>query len=179
MWRSFFCSLFILSLLSITSCKKDKFEGSFEVNFFQDIEIPAGLANIGAHYIVVEEVRPQMADLISGLGYNINDVVDIDPKFIRLDAISPVNISYNFIFKISLLIETEDLPRIELGYFDFLPNNTTNFIDLIPSITEGDTDVTEHLKSNQVKLYLRLELNTPPPSFVTTRMNLTFAAYTE
>ena len=164
-------SFFIL-LLSISACSTEPLVGDFAMEYIEDIEIPAGIPAIGATFIIVPNIQSNAAAIFAANGVTPDDIAEIKTSFASLQAINPPNQEYDFLRDVELLIETDQLPRLESAFRENIID-VGSTLDLIPSIT----DLTEYLKSEEFDLVVKLEPKNISPSFITTRLRVQYQVF--
>jgi hypothetical protein len=169
-------TLFLFSLLLITSCKKDQDEILFPFPL-QDIEfsIPPTASPFQVHYFNLENVVTNQEGLFSSNNIDANSDVRIVPLESSLNVLVG-NIDYDFIEQMSIRIcdagDVSENCGTEIFWRQPVPLNVGNILDLIPS----DIDVKRYLTQEKVNIQVKLELlRQNPPQFVETRLLLDFA----
>jgi len=73
------------------------------------------------------------------------------------------------------MIRTNDLPEVEIGYLEPVPNNIGSSLDLIPSIT----DVTEYVKTGIFTIIFKMDARYSNSQILNVRVYLSFNAFAE
>ncbi|MEM7104446.1 MAG: hypothetical protein AAF502_15015 [Bacteroidota bacterium] len=164
----------ILCPLLFSYCSTEPLIGDFAMEYVHDIEVPAGIAPIGSTFIVIQNIDSNADLIFNANGALPGEVNDIRTSFLSLQAINPATENWDFLREITMFIETDDLPRLEVGYRDQI-FNTNNTLDMIPSITQ----LSEYLKSDRFNLIIEFEPNQTTQSFITTRVRVQFQAFVD
>lgn len=169
-------TLFILlACWAIAGCRKDDFGNGFEMIYSFNLEVDAGISPAFSHSYTIENIPTQITNTASLNGFTVDDVTKINSKFLRVDMVAPASGEYNYLENVYLEVKTDSLGPIEIGYLEFLPNNTDGTLNLIPS----QTDLIDYLTGERFDLIFRLDPRVPPSFTSNNRINVTFHAFVE
>lgn len=163
----------VILAISVSSCKKEEEEG-FELKYFLNFDIPAGLNPVQAHFWEIYDIPSEFAAQANVANYTEEDVRRIHSKFLNLNLRNPSNSDYKWIEKIFLYINTDSLPQAEIGYLEFIPNNAGDQLNLIPS----QTDLKGYLTSEEFDLTIEIQPFITSPLTTSNTFDLTFHAFT-
>lgn len=152
----------------------ETFEDGFEMNYFKDFEIFAGLNTLETHIFELT-IPSQKESFFQANGVTEADVTSILPKSFRLTALGG-NATYDILERIRLdILKTDGTLEREIAFREPVPLDTGFEIDLIPTLAEA----TEHLKENSYVLRVKLNFRQVPSQSIDTRMTIRFQALSE
>lgn len=166
--------LLILSLF-FTNCNNDENVQGFEMTYFRDFEIFAGLNTFETHVFQLPNFDAELESNLNLNGLTRADVKEIIPKAFRITNTTG-NITFEDLQRIRLFItKTDGTLEREIAFFEPVPISVGYQIDLVPTLAE----VTEIIDSGDFHLELKLNYRTIPPQTVDARINLVFQAITD
>jgi len=163
----------IILAISVSSCKKDDEEG-FELRYSINFDIPAGLSPVQAHFWELYDVPTAFFDQADLNNYSEEDVRRIHSKFINLNLRNPSGGDFKWIERIYMYVNNDSLPRAEIGYLEFVPNNAGDQLNLVPS----QTDLIGYLTEEKFDLIVEIQPFTTSPLTTSNTIDLTFHAFT-
>jgi len=159
--------LWLVGLISVMSCNKDKRTEFFELNHFVDFEIQPGLNTFDTHFFVISPLESVYDIKLADSGKTPADVFAIEAKDATLSStFNDVNLE--FIERISIYIFDPFDPsdKIEFFYFDPTPIRNSNSWRLFPGIT----DISDWIDSDFFGIEVRLNFREVSPSAIPMRL---------
>lgn len=165
--------LLCLLALLFSNCKKDDDSVLFDMPYFVEFEIQAGLNPFTSHYFVFDDI-PSFADsLFSKNGVSLSDLSAINPKIARLNSLISGQAHYDFIQEISIEIyETNQNDGLEVFWHPQVDDNVGSTVGIPANLP----DVKRYFKEDKFGIRLRLVLRNPSPEFISTRLDFSFVA---
>lgn len=163
--------LIVIGLLTGIQCEDNSIGDGFEMTYFRDIEVSAGLSPLETH-IYEFNLLTNYDNYLAQQGLTEADIETIVPKYIRLTNISGTQ-TYDILFRARLNIAKEngDL-EYEVAYREPVPQDAGFDLDLIPTLAE----VPDQLSGEQFKVKLKLNFAEIPNITFDTRLTMTFQA---
>ncbi len=169
--------ILLVSIIGLGSCKKDNSGNRFDMIYPElYFTIPAGLNPFLIHFIEMRNIP-----LNKAFYFNQNNVQDpsstrIQPKSARITSIFG-DVDFEFIERISVLVSSTENPNqyVEAYYRDPVPLNSGNFLDLIPTLL----DLQQIITGDSINVRIRMQLRSPSPVFVESRMDYSFFGETK
>ncbi len=171
---------FVIGILAITSllfsnCNSDDNVQGFEMNYFRDFEIFAGLNTFETHVFQLTNFNAELESFLTLNGLTRENVKEIIPKSFRITNTTG-NITFEDLQRIRLFItKTDGTLEREIAFFEPVPLSVGYQVDLVPTLAE----VTEIIDSGDFHLELKLNYRTIPPQTIDARINFAFQAVTE
>ncbi|CAN5612032.1 hypothetical protein BH23THE1_BH23THE1_11350 [soil metagenome] len=167
----------LVAMIGLGSCKKDNSGNRFDMIYPElYFTIPAGLNPFLIHFIEIRNIP-----LNKAFYFNQNNVQDpsstrIQPRSARITSIFG-DVDFEFIERISVLVSSTENPNqyVEAYYRDPVPLNAGNFLDLIPTLL----DLQQIITTDSLNVRIRMQLRSPSPVFVESRLDYTFFGETE
>jgi len=163
--------LIIIPVLFFIQCNKDK--SDFEIIYNTNFNIMPGISFLTTENIAVEIPNFNIQQRLAVEGYTPDEIARIDARSLRFDIISGGD--FAFLDRARMMIRTDDLPEIEIGYLEPVPDNIGSSLDLIPSIT----DVTEYVKSDIFTVVFKMDAKYSTSQILNVRVYLSFNAFAE
>lgn len=163
--------LIIISVLFFIQCNKDK--SDFELVYNTSFNIMPGISFLATENIAVAMPNFNIQERLAVEGYTADEVARIDARSLRFDIISGGD--FAFLDRARMMIRTDDLPEVEIGYLEPVPDNIGSSLDLIPSIT----NVTEYIKSDVFTVIFKMDAKYSTSQILNVRVYLSFNAYAE
>ncbi len=168
--------LFTWALLTLFSCRKDKFELLFELPLSSlEFNIEAGSNTLDTYYFFFDDVPTHFDELAGTYGFNASDLKAILPgkAFIR----SIFGEEYKDIFwEIAVQVCPSGDKEFKCGkeafYWQFPTQTLGSDFDLVPN----EPDLKEWLSEDQVNIQLWFRLAKTPPQSISSRLDLRFNA---
>jgi len=164
--------LFFVSVLFFAQCKKDK--SDFELAYTTNFEISAGLPPFPFQNVDIVIPNFDIEQRLAGQGFTTDDVTSITTRALRFDIINS-SADFSFLEQAFMEIRADGLPQVEIGYLEFVPNNQSASLDLIPSLP----DVTEYLKQGNFTVTFKMSPRFSPAQFSDVRLYLSFSVFAE
>ncbi len=166
--------LLILPMVFLFSdCKKDD-DILFEMEYFHDFTIPAGLNPFaGTHIFENSNISSNFASIFAANTISAEDLVAINPgtSFLQGKFASPDN---GYIQEISIRIFSPDDPTIwrEVFYRTNVPENASGDLGLVGTLVDAKDFLTQETFGIRVELRLR-DIS---PETIDMRLNFSFFA---
>ncbi len=141
-------TIFILSLLYISSCKKiDKYT-QFDIPYNTEVSIPPTLGINLPFNIFTPDIETN-----SESSFEINDtrkdlIEEVKLTSIKMNVKSPSDGDFSFLKSIIIYLSADGLPEIEIARSDNIPSDVGNELNLDPT----NIDFQEYIKKDQIKL---------------------------
>ncbi len=168
-----YIGMICLVALLFTNCKKDDEDILFDMPYFVDFEIPAGLNPFTSHYFFFDDI-PSFADsILSKNNISFSDLKAINPKIARLNSLISGQADYDFIQEISIDIYEKDQNKsLEVFWHPQVDNNVGSTIGIPANLP----DVKRYFDADQFGVKIRLVLRNPSPEFISSRLEFSFVA---
>ncbi len=164
----------VILALTVASCKKDDPSEGFELQYLLNLEIPAGLNPIQAHFWELYDIPTNFVNQADLANVPTTEVQRIHSNFLNLNLRNPASADFKWIERMYLYINTDSLPQAEIGYLEFVPNNVENQLTLIPS----QTDLKDYLSGDNFDLIVEIQPLITSPLTTSNSLDLTFFAHT-
>jgi hypothetical protein len=144
----------LLTGLTVLGCTKMDDQFLFRLEYDEIIAIPAGLNTIETYTFILKDIPTNYQILLQTNNLSDAAVNSINPGNIRLtDELGQLDFSN--IERISLLASTAEFKNEkEIGYLEFVPLNSTNQLQLFPTLV----DAKDLFSSNTFNLRLKIKL---------------------
>lgn len=169
--------LIIITLLSFSllQCNSDDNVPGFEMDYFREFEIFAGLNTFETHVFQLPNFDPEYESFLNINGLAAENVTQIVPKAFRITNISG-NITFDDLRRVRLFMtKTDGTLEREIAFLEPVPSNIGYQIDLVPTLA----DVKEIIESGEYTLLLKLNYNDIPAQSIDARISIIFQAVTE
>jgi hypothetical protein len=167
--------VFTLIGLSFFQCSPDNNIQGFEMNYFREFEIFAGLNTFDTHNFQLATFNAEYESFLNQNGVLQENVGQIIPKAFRITNISG-NITFESLQRVRLFISKSDgtLER-EIAFLEPIPANIGYQIDLVPTLAE----VTPIIESGDFVLTLKFNYRSIPQQSIDARLSVVFQAVTK
>lgn len=169
--------LIIITLLSFSllQCNSDDNVSGFEMDYFREFEIFAGLNTFETHVFQLPNFNSEYQSFLNANGVTTEDITQIVPKAFRITNISG-NITFDDLRRVRLFMtKTDGTLEREIAFLEPVPSNIGYQIDLVPTLA----DVKEIIESGEYTLLLKLNYNDIPAQSIDARISIIFQAVTE
>lgn len=168
--------LLCLPILFFGHCNSDEPLGvGFEMQYFRDFEIFAGLNTLETHIFQFTQINSEFESFVSLNGYEPANVQQIVPKAFRLINTTG-NIPFDGLDRIRLFITKEDGSlESEIAFLEPVPSTIGFQVDLVPTSAQA----MEHLTDPRYNLELKLNYRNIPSQSINARLEITFQAITD
>lgn len=158
---------YLVGLLLILSCHKDKRTELFELNHFVDFDIQPGLNTFDTHFFVISPLASSYDEKLTASGRTPDEVIGIEAKDAYLSSTFK-DVNLKFIDRISVHIFDPFNPsdKIEFFYLDPVPFKNQTSIRLFPGIA----DISDWVDQEFFGIEVRLNFREVTPSFTQMRM---------
>lgn len=155
------------------SCRKDKRQEFFELNYFVDFDILPGLSTFDTHFYLVSPLPSQLEAKLASVGRTREEVIAIEAKQAYLASIFE-DANLDFIHRVSVHIFDPFNPsdKIEFFYLDPVPFRDKTVIQLFPGIA----DVSEWMDRDYFGVEVRLDFRQVTPSLIQMRLEFDLRA---
>ena len=118
-----------------SGCKPDQRTELFEMSYFVDFELQAGLNTLETHFYRVSGIPSQFEQQLDAVGREADDIVSITPKYAELSTIFSDE-DLDFIRQVFVRIYDQSNPNgVEIFYLDPVPGNTRRVIRPFPGLS--------------------------------------------
>jgi hypothetical protein len=147
--------LLLLTGLVLLGCTKMDDQFLFRLEYDEIIAIPAGLNTVETYTFILKDIPTNYQILLQTNNLSDAAVSTINPGSIRLaDELSQLDFSN--IEKISLLASTTEFKNEkEIGYLEFVPLNSTNQLQLFPTLVDAKDVFSASAFNLRLKIKLR------------------------
>ncbi len=167
--------LLILSSMLLLQCNKDANLPGFEINYFREFEIFAGLNTFETHVFQLTNFNSEYQSFLNLNGVLAENVTQIVPKAFRITNITG-NIPFDDLQRVRLFMtKTDGTLEREIAFLEPIPANIGYQIDLVPTLA----DVKEIIESGDFNLLLKLNYRSIPSQSVDARLTFVFQAVTD
>lgn len=163
-----------LITLCFFQCSPDDNVQGFEMNYFKEFEIFAGLNTFDTHNFQLPSFSAEYESFLNTNGVAKENVVQIVPKAFRITNISG-NITFEDLQRVRLFMsKTDGTLEREIAFLEPIPANIGYQIDLVPTLA----DVAEIIESGDFSLTLKLNYRSIPQQSIDARLSIVFQAVT-
>ena len=163
----------ILCLMAVlfSNCKKKDESILFEMPYFVEFEIPAGLNPFTSHYFYFDDIPSFSDSLFSKNGISFSELSSINPKIARLNSLISGQAHYDFIKEISIYIYEEDQNKsLEVFWHPQVDDNAGATVGIPANLP----NVKRYFENDKFGIKIRLVLRNPSPEFISTRLDFSF-----
>lgn len=157
---------FVLVMLSLVclQCTKTDQEVVFKMEYDQYIAVPAGLNTIETYSFIIKDLATNYKTLLGTFNVSDSTIKSIKPGSIRLaDELNQLDFSK--VEKISMLVSKPNFQNeLEIGYLETVPLNSTNVLQLFPTLVNAK----DILSGTTFNLKLKVKLR----NFLTSNTNI-------
>lgn len=147
----------LLLLLSFAGCKKDDDLGpGFDLNYNQQLVIPAGIGGFDVHHFYLKNIPSRYLSTLQQQGKTDADITGVLTAQAELNGIFG-DADFSFVDQVSVRIYHESDPTdyVEIAYRQPVPLDPGNRLPLIPSLADAKRFVSADRFSLDVVLWLR------------------------
>ncbi|MFT5833310.1 MAG: hypothetical protein ACI97N_000937 [Cognaticolwellia sp.] len=169
--------LILLTLIGLCffQCSPDENVQGFEINYFREFEIFAGLNTFDTHNFQLPGFDAEYESFLTINGKTRENITQIIPKAFRITNVSG-NITFGDLQRVRLFMtKTDGTLEREIAFLEPIPANIGYQIDLVPTLAT----VKEIIESGDFVLTLKLNYRSIPQQSIDARLNVVFQAVTE
>lgn len=165
----------ILFSVCFFQCSSDEPVPGFEMNYFREFEIFAGLNTFETHVFQLPTFDAEYESFLNLNGILAEDVTQIVPKAFRITNISG-NITFEDLQRVRLFMtKTDGTLEREIAFLEPIPTNIGYQMDLVPTLADSK----EIIESGEYSLLLKLNYRDIPAQSIDARISIVFQAMTE
>lgn len=167
---------YLLGLMVLFSCNKDKRPELFALNQFVDFDIQPGLNTFDTHFFVITPLASAYDEKLAASGRSPSDVKSIEAKDAYLTTVFK-DVNLKFIRMISIYIFDPFNPddKIEFFYLENVPYKNQTSIRLFPGIA----DISHWVDQDFFGIEVRLNFADVTPSLTQMRLDFDLRAIGE
>ena len=155
----------------LLSCDDNQNQRSFEMLYFQDFTVTAGLNTIETH-VFEYDITTNFQNYLTEYDITIDDIETIVPSLIIMSNVNG-NQTYDILSRARLFTaKTDGTHEFETAFSDPVPNDTQYDLQLLPTLVQ----VKDVLSEDKFKIRMKLNFKAVPPQSIDTRLNMTFQA---
>lgn len=163
-----------MGCLLTVSCKKDKARPAFELKYFMEFEIPAGLNTFTFHQFSFQNEESGIQFFLEQNNLDTSDIVSINTSFARLSSIlGNEDLSIIDEIVIDVFRPSDPQDNFEAAYTFQIPLRNTNRIQLVPSIT----NLKEVLQEDFFDLVIHIRFRSIPPRTSPVQLEIGFDVF--
>ncbi|MFK7946991.1 MAG: hypothetical protein AB8G11_05330 [Saprospiraceae bacterium] len=165
----------VLMSLCLFQCNPDDTVPGFEMTYFREFEIFAGLNTFDTHVFQLPNFDAEYESFLNNNGVTTEQVTQIVPKAFRITNVTG-NITFEDLQRVRLFMsKTDGTLEREIAFLEPIPNNIGYQIDLVPTLPDSKTI----MESGEFDLFLKLNYRSIPAQSIDARISVVFQAVTD
>jgi len=173
--RNKLVGIIILVSVCLFQCNPDDTVPGFEMTYFREFEIFAGLNTFDTHVFQLPNFDTEYESFLNNNGVVEEQVTQIVPRAFRITNVTG-NITFEDLQRVRLFMSNTDgtLER-EIAFLEPIPSNIGYQIDLVPTLADSKII----METGDFDLLLKLNYRSIPSQSIDARLNVVFQAITE
>ncbi len=173
--RNKLVGIIILVSVCLFQCNPDDTAPGFEMTYFREFEIFAGLNTFDTHVFQLPNFDTEYESFLNNNGVVEEQVTQIVPRAFRITNVTG-NITFEDLQRVRLFMSNTDgtLER-EIAFLEPIPSNIGYQIDLVPTLADSKII----METGDFDLLLKLNYRSIPSQSIDARLNVVFQAITE